>query len=279
MFDIDKTLLGVDYKPNSEHFRDVVLALRAAGWDVGLNSDTGPARIAKLALFWDCNAPIVAEFGNAIYSVENALQGLEPDWIRRPDSEPFFDSVLGRFLCQVRKLFPDLYILTCEPYAGLDLLRHMELDKALLLVNGSRRHSLSFFVRMPKAEQDKGKALLQSLGDLAVDCFRRQADLDIKIPLVDLNPEYMVFIMHFADSAKCQAQPFLQERYDVIAMVGDSMNDFLARPGEVSPCYQMAVGNANPAYKALCQYVASDPLTCGAIQCAEHLLALPESLA
>lgn len=275
LFDIDKTLLGVDYKPTSEKFGQSVAALQAAGWSVGLSSDTGSVRMAQLARSWGMNGPIVSELGNAIYTVENGLVALLPDWVRVESGEQLFGQMLGRFVNLARIRFPSCYFLTSEPYAGLELIKNYPLDQPMIVVNGSRRHSFGLWLRMPNDQKAEASRLLNQLARCAEECFRDSIMVgmfDVKAPFVDLNHEYGLIIIHTGEVAKRHAQIYLEQHYAPIVMVGDSMSDYLAKPDQPSPAIQLAVGNANPTYKTHCQFVAEQPLTLGAIECAQWII-------
>jgi len=269
LYDIDKTLIDQNYDPNSPDFPQSVAALQAAGWTVGLNSDTPALRIARLAQEWGCEGPIVAEFGNAVYLSPEAVLSepeCDPRWSFVPGAKSRISEITGRLLEELRRRYSDYYTIIGNPMDILGLMRTGSLDRPVIVVNSLRRYSLSFFVRVPGREPVRTRGLLAELATLAHECFCAYNG-STQEPLIDINHEYGVVIVHFPRACKPMAMPFLQQHFHPIVMVGDSSNDLLG-----SGVTQLAVGNAYPEYKDKCSFVAQQPLTLGAIECAQYIL-------
>ncbi|KKR07299.1 MAG: hypothetical protein UT32_C0013G0018 [Parcubacteria group bacterium GW2011_GWC2_39_14] len=277
LYDIDKTLLDKHYKPNSDRFVDSVIELQRAGWVVGLNSDTPAVRIARLALEWNCDGPIVSEFGNAIYRNGNEVlstSDCKPEWTLIPAGEHGMKFTTAFFLEELRRSYPEFYIMVGNPTDILQKLPQWQFDRPLIVVNPYRRFSLSFFLRLPEGLMNEatGQALLVKMANIAKECFGNVTKLSCPDPLVDINHDYGVAILHYAEARKSAAMTFLSERYAPIIMVGDSMNDYMAEPREISPAIQLAVGNATADYKDHCVFSSKLDLTLGAMDCAKWII-------
>ena len=264
LFDVDETLVGTDNKFNTTAFPEAVRRAQEQGWLVGLNSDSPIDRLADRAREWALDGPIVGELGNVIVP---SPQDLKPLWEDR-SYRLVFDKIKGTFLQRGLVEHPDVIFTLSDKEEVLQALMNMSpvSTKTWVIVHGLRKHSLAFYAyKIGPRGLSFDKRRLRDLAGLAVHLFDQETRYN---PLVDVNDDYGICIIHEPRASKRKAVPVLKEHFGPIVMVGNSMSDFLDDPTIV----QCAVSNAHQELKNRSSFVASTPLTTGAIECLDWAL-------
>jgi hydroxymethylpyrimidine pyrophosphatase-like HAD family hydrolase len=265
LFDVDETLVGTDNLFNTTAFPEAVRRAQAQGWLVGLNSDAPVIRLAERAREWGLDGPIVAELGSIIVPNPHDLTPIWQD-IRHMG---VFNKIRGEFLQRGLAEHPDAIFTLSDKEEVLLALENMtpETVKSWVILHGLRQHSLAFYAYKVGP---RGIAFdlprLKSLAGLAAHLFEQTTR---KNPLIDVNDDYGICIIHEPRASKRKAVRALKENFGQIVMVGNSMSDFLNSPTIV----QCAVYNAHQELKKRSDYVAISPLTTGAIECLDWALA------
>jgi hydroxymethylpyrimidine pyrophosphatase-like HAD family hydrolase len=269
LLDLDKTLLGVDYRltvPKNQ-LHEVVRQLAHKGIEVGLCSDSS---ILSLRQWHDClglTGPLVGERGAVIW--HSSLVQAEPVDIKET---LWLQNLRGSFLAQATVRFPEITLVVGD---ATKFIKHrtvfQSMTRNILVVNSFRIASFSFFARQLSNGfvLKKDPFLLEEASrfaeELVVSLGRNRDGL-----FWDENPEYGILIVHSQSTEKHRGVTFLERNFDYqeIVMVGDSIADYLNLPNVT----QFAVGNASVLYKEKCDYVSKDLFTAGVIDCLRRLL-------
>jgi hydroxymethylpyrimidine pyrophosphatase-like HAD family hydrolase len=251
LFDIDKTLIGVDLVINDEGIFDAFAEAQAQGWTVGLSSDTPYDRIRSKRDYFGVNGPIIAERGAIV------------EW----DGSTIYDSETAQAFGETRdrveaKLAERGFRVVSSYPTELDTPddRPIEDGEAIAFVNPLRMCSVGLWARRSR---DDRLVIDDNLTSEMADLVRPDMpDMDL---FWDLNHEYGILIAAPASMNKRVGTQHFKQLAGIggrVAMVGDSMSDFLG--DDVAVHY--AVGNASPDFKARANYVAEGTITKGSIE-------------
>lgn len=259
LFDLDKTLIDRDYRYTQAGLEQAVARAIRYGHTVGLNSDTPLAALLRIRDELGMNGPVIAERGAVVW-----LDGeVHPTGTVPRDS---FKMLRSRVLDEltgagdVEAILGDpTAIIRSQAYATKgprqvvlsSALRLFSLHFAARRIEGSTYgHDPELLVRIEQVTREQAGLILDHI----------QLDWDV-------NPEYGILILHAAESCKRSGVKTLMELMSLKSaiMVGDSLFDHVDLPG----VKQWAVGNAAPAYLAVCERVALGTYTAGAIELLE----------
>lgn len=282
MIDLDKTLIDRNYQvsvPNGEQLVAMaVQACRDQGIEVGLASDTALVNLQEWAVRFGMGGPLIGEFG--------ACVGLSSGEILSTDERSVeIFSNLRQLL--TKHLLADHSLGTILIGDNVALIREFGensrsplprfLSGRMVLISGLRKCSISFYARRVREGQLlQDEQLLEGainivkheIGELGLDPEKDFAFYD--------NPEYGICIVHLRETNKQLGFIKLMNSGDyepTMAMIGDSMGDFIDHPKVVQCC----VSNAPDVYQQCCQHIATQPMTAGVIELLHKLAEQPKS--
>lgn len=268
LLDIDKTLIDIRYQLTDANVVSAIADLQAAGWEVGLHSDTPIPRIAYWHERLGLNGPMIAELGNCIvdsreqvvFSRDDLQQGMN-------QLRALFVDHLVQEHCQLTTLLGDVSVNKDMLYA---LAPVWPKEYSFVLVHGLRSYSFGMYALKIKRrtlvyDLERLKVLAEQARGLFVQVFDEE-------PFFDLNEDYGICILQSLSARKGQVvAPLRDLGYQTVVMAGDSMSDNLGNPDVL----QCAVGNAGSEYKVVCQFVAQAPMATGVIEIIEWLQKQP----
>ena len=256
LFDLDLTLIDEAYQFCDHGFAQAASLAIAAGWSLGISSDTPGAGSRYWHERLSFNGPIVIEKGAAVLHDDEILTAV-------PHAEQFGDL---RYTTQAALArVADKVWYGDAPGAIRDGLVVGERGEEIVMVNSLREFSFSAyggivsdsgqFVRDERVLKRAVEATRRSYGRLLVD--------------EDVNPGYGIFIAHDARTSKRVGTQALMRRLGIgtLSMVGNSMTDYVGN--DIARHY--AVANASDEYQACADYISTRPLSAG---CAEILVSL-----
>lgn len=265
LFDVDETLVGIDNEFDRDDFMAAVKKAQTQGWLVGLNSDSPIPRLAELALDWKLEGPIVGELGSVIVPSAHDLTPIWQDIRHLRD----FNNIRGTFLQRGLLEHPDLIFTLSDKEEVIRALRNMTpfFTKTWVILHGLRQYSLAFYAyKIGPNGIEFDLPRLHALAGLAAHLFEQTTGVN---PIVDVNDDYGICIIHEPRASKQKAVPAIKKLFHPIVMVGNSMSDFLDDPAIV----QCAVNNAHLDLKERADFISDSPLTVGAIECLDYVLA------
>lgn len=258
LLDVDETIIDTSYNTTDDGLVATVEGAITKGWQVGLHSDTPIARLAQQAATWHMNGPLVGELGNIIVPNHDDLVPMWED----EELRAAFEAIRPPFLARGQAQHPGIKFEVGNSRVARDALFRQEhfADERWALVDSLRQYSLSFYCLTvgPDHRGFDGETLA-SLAGIGAHLFDQILGEN---PKIDLNPQYGICIIHGPRAKKHRALPALKAHYGPIVMIGNSMSDFLNDPDVI----QCAVGNASDELKQRSAFVASSPLTTGAIE-------------
>ncbi|RJQ35358.1 hypothetical protein C4566_00910 [Candidatus Parcubacteria bacterium] len=260
---MDKTIVGVDYKPNSPDFFDSILSFQSDDMLIGLNSDSPMLRMQQWATDFGMRGPIISELGGVI-----SYQG-KTIFLR--DNDPWsklFSLVVNR----IRLAFPEIRLLICDPTAFVRDVGEIDSpDSDWVILNSLRMVSFACLFRKLV---DRRLVINNDLSELVSKFVLSIVDEIGMRPYLsqpDINHDYGIMILHEKGASKSWAIDDIKRMFpdSQIYMIGDSMGDFMADESIL----QCAVGNASAEYKSHCQPELVAPANKEFTRGVEHLLA------
>lgn len=264
LFDLDKTLIGVDYRYTDDGIANAVRRAVERGHVIGLNSDSPVPILRGHHRHLGMNGPIVGERGAVVW-----MPG-SPDVTTATGTSPDDEFVLLRDRI-LRRLTRDgeVEAIFGDPSGIIRTRRFLtDASRPVLLASALRTHSLHFAARVMDGDDYRFDMELLARVEQAARAELARSPISVEVDW-DLNPEYAILILHAKASRKAIGVQNALARLGVAEaiMVGDGTVDDLGLSG----VRQWAVGNANPAYKAVCERVASAEFTSGAIELLDAL--------
>ncbi|MFA5358418.1 MAG: HAD hydrolase family protein [Patescibacteria group bacterium] len=271
LLDVDGTILDNRYQFNIEELTwlAAIAKAKAAGFYVGLNSDSPYESLRACYDKWQMNGPIISEKGATVWT---------PDFELPQVLAPFKTGAFPVVRNQLRLVTP-LKKFGINYFVWVDFLNFQEkkaqikANQRVLMVNQFRRHSLSFYA-MRNVDGNNIQPdfeVLEAVRDFIKDCLRnghaiKKEDLDI-----DSNRDYGICIFHHVATTKKNAITWLNMRYPdyPVFMVGNSMSDYCG-PKNVT---HLAVGGASQEFKDFSAYTATADLTEGVVEILKRLTA------
>ncbi len=262
LFDMDGTLIDSSYRVTDDGIYAAIEQAQAAGWTVGLNSDS-PYEYLRL---WrdrlGMNGPIVAEKG-AVVEI---------------DGEPVFATADAAAVSAAKERIlgyvaeQNIALWRGNPTEALrNGLRFGKPGEPVLLLNDVSLCSLRFFVRRvgPDGELRIDNPLAEAV---VADCRPLLPEFDAVDE--DYNPSFGLLIASRRGVTKRAGVQRLLQAAGLArcVMVGNSMSDYVG--DDVAD--QFAVSNASPAYQAVASTVAQ-PLTNGCVTILKQLVRYPIS--
>lgn len=252
LFDIDGTLIDKNYEVTDNTVYEKIQEAQDAGWTIGLSSDTPYEAMKLWRQRFGANGPIIAEKGALVEHSEGLL---------------YDKHEVAAFLQARERILKSLEQDGARLWKGnpveaiKDNLRYGDPGDVVVLVNTLRQCGLSFFVRSVNAEGELeiNNALTERIVANARPFYPDYADLE-----EDMNHDYGILIASREANTKRAGSKKLLGALGVqnFAMVGNSITDFVGH--DIAVHY--AVGDATPAYKEKADYVATTPLTAGAVE-------------
>ncbi len=261
LFDVDKTLIDREYRYTQEGLEQAVARAIGCGHVVGLNSDTPLTALLRIRDELGMNGPVIAERGAVVW-LDGAIHptGTIPRDRFKVLRNRVLDELTGAG--DVEAILGDpTAIIRSQGYATREprqvvfssALRLFSLHFAARRIDGtSYEHDPELLARIERVTREHAGSIM---GHIPLDW--------------DVNPEYGILILHAIESCKRSGVKTLMKLMGLknTIMIGDSLFDHVDLPG----VKQWAVGNAAPAYLAVCERVASASYTAGAIELLEVL--------
>lgn len=268
LLDLDETVLDKSYQITDSCLPSFIDELQAEGVLVGIHSDTPLVRQIGYAKDLHCSGPLVTELGNAI-----AKSSQDPTILWEDGRlKAVFQKTILALIQSARNAYPFLNI----TLADVSEVRKMLSDsanqetKAWMICHSQRFYSLGFYVYdVINGTISFNASLLSALADIAEIHFVTQNAPEQPTPIMDVNHDYGICIMHDSSARKAKANEELFRLFPdtTIYMVGNSMSDFLDHP-EIVQC---AVGNASDELKKQSTFVAPWNLSSSVISCLEWI--------
>jgi hydroxymethylpyrimidine pyrophosphatase-like HAD family hydrolase len=241
--DVDKTIIGTDYRPNSPGLARSVLAVQNDGMLIGLNSDSPMLRMQEWAANFGMRGPIISELGGAFAYQDDTIFLRERDpWIK------LFTLVINR----IRLVFPNVRILSCDSTEFIRDVGDIDSpDSDWIILNSLRSVSFAcLFRRLVNRSLVIDNALSESFSRFILSIVD-EIGMRSYLSEPDVNHDYGIMILHEKGASKSWALSHIKEIFPnrQVYMIGDSMGDFLADKSII----QCAVGNASEEYKSHCQ--------------------------
>ncbi|MDD5342366.1 MAG: HAD hydrolase family protein [Patescibacteria group bacterium] len=264
--DLDMSLIGRDYQPTIQldAFKLLVRQMMEAGDLFGLNSDTPYEPLRRWMGIFGFTGPIVSEKG-AIVSTLSGSHLLTRQQVIG------WHSVKQLIISSLRSAFPD-FALTEEYY--LDLLSNQRgLDArsgTMIVINPFRLCGFGLHVWTNQLTPDYG-AYPSVVGTVKVVLDRLGIT---ELVDIDANAECGVLILSSAGLDKELAVPVLRRKYRgyrVIA-IGDGRSDARLLGHVDLLC---AVSNAAAELQAVADFVATEPITAGALEILQRISTKP----
>jgi hydroxymethylpyrimidine pyrophosphatase-like HAD family hydrolase len=250
LFDLDGTLIDHNYVITDTDIFDAIQQARDAGWLVGLSSDTSYETLRKWYEQFGMNGPIIAEKGAHVV-VDHSV----------PHNE--FSPVFRSLTEQIKQQFTeqDLAVWTCDPVSHLQSGEVFgQPGENVVLMNGFRRFSSSFFVR--HIGLDGKYAINNELINWTVELARAQYGQN----LFDEDVNYRNGLLITSEKGMNKRRGTLVLRnlmnIDNLVMIGNSAADYVG----ADIATHLAVGDADDNYKERALYIATHPITGGAAQ-------------
>ncbi|MFA5745070.1 MAG: HAD hydrolase family protein [Candidatus Paceibacterota bacterium] len=272
LIDLDKTLVDQNYQItiSIEKLHETIRRARSHGLIVGLCSDSSATTLSRIALEYGIEGPIIAERGAMIKIGEEEIRVI-PDTVVFPDIRTsFINNYLELMVDDILLVVGDVNQLSREFLSPTFSVRNTT-AKTAVLINGSRKASLSFYVLANHNGRWKNdSAMLDEVSSQFITLGSKLAGAWWKDAFIEKNNDYGIGIIHHPNSEKTIALPILQDKFkiDEIWMIGDSMSDLLKQPR----IQHAAVANAIPEFKSHCQLVSSQTFTAGVVELLEKLM-------
>lgn len=259
LIDIDETLVDTNYQFNDDSLAEAVQLAQAAGWEVGLNSDTPLPRLSNMASQFGMQGVLVAELGGVIG--DNGPPTPPRKLWEDASFWSIFHDLRYRLMAHARQKFPNAIVTDGnmqEVRRVLMACEHPE-EQVWIIFHGQREYSLAFYaLKFGPQGMSFDAEILEELSKTGEQIFIDEVNWR---PVVDVNMDYGLCIIHRTKARKGNALRQLRRQFSPIVMVGNSMSDFMGR--HVEHC---AVANASDDFKARAVYTASEPLTKGVIE-------------
>lgn len=258
--DLDRTLIDDRYEFNlkEELIADIFKSTQRSGTLIGLSSDTPFVTLAKWAKRLLFHGPLVCERG-AILALNCHQQECELE-VSNPlvNIFPEIRLALVEKLLTLRQDAPKRLIVIGDvndlAQETWPIAANTSVASVVILINGLRRASLSFFVRTLtnsgwKPNPTEYYQYVEICSELLRNRFFVGESFEQQL-WHDKNEQLGLYIVHLQTSKKASSVPWLKLQFPdhAIHMIGDSMSDFLQNPDVT----HWAVGNASAAYKAVC---------------------------
>ena len=269
LIDVDWTLLNdlFHFEPNG--LKEKIMTMVAAGWQIGLMSDRPQNELMEFSDELGMNGPLLAELGNILIYPQLDICKC---W-RTYDERSKMSMFTKRAIITLMEKFPDLPILLSSNVRQFREFQNLNWprEKVITAVHTQRRTSLLVNVHRygPDGLLEVGAEPVQSIARLLktqfIDDFFTEPFLFVS------EKKQGCALFHFADASKARAAKYLfdEKLADSIVMIGDMIWDDLANPRAI----QLAVGNADDAYKKICRFTADKPFSTGVGQCLDWLKA------
>ena len=262
--DLDGTLIDKNYRLTieSQKAAQSIDEFQNRGHFVGIISDTPRVTLENWSRKLAMKGPICAECGAEIVWPTRKYRK-----ILIPDVMPVVRKIREKVIGQLLKEFPGCGIIIGD-------INHLALNpnlarlpnRPLILINGLRRYSFSLFVRGEKSQEDQTSVfrrvvkIIQEAADSLSSLGRWDYTADERFYFVSLLPKTL--------EGKKSAIRMLRSSFsDKIVVIGDSYRDYIADKGVL----QVAVENAEEAYKGVCDLVCTQPYTQGVIEALQIL--------
>lgn len=269
LIDLDNTLIDSDYKLSVpiNDFRACAESLENVGVSIGLCSDSAVVTLQQWKNKLGIKGPVVAERGAVIWDPQGnnelILQPMETKW---------FSEFRREFILNIMSRVPKagIYIGDATRFAKSAAIDTPE--SYIFAINGYRKASFSFFAlrvnenrRVYEPDPNLLAVAISIIEEMLPNYKRKKEDL-----FWDENLKYGILIVHENTSKKQLGISRLMGELlpSQTVMIGDSISDYLDIPGAL----QFAVGNADFDYKRKCDYVATEKLTAGVIECLNRII-------
>lgn len=251
LFDIDGTLIDKDYNVTDEDLYPAVQEAQDAGWVVGLSSDTPYEAMTLWRERFGMNGPIIAEKG-AMIEQDGVLE-------YNTDDARCFGEACENIEDRFRAL--GAVIWRGNPVEAIKSgIKIGSQGDTVVMVNSLRTCSMGFFVRSVGGE---GELRIDSelTETFATEARQYYPALEIA---EDLNHDFGLLIAARENMSKRVGSLKLMAAMGItrFAMVGNSFADYVG--SDIAIHY--AVGDATPELKEQADYVATGPITQGAVE-------------
>ncbi len=258
MIDIDGTLIDDKYKVTDDQLMDTVSSAQENGWRIGLSSDTPHSTMKRWAARFGMNGPIIAEKGAFTSYKEFRASTAAHTYDFRKLRNAFLDDVSETGAIVVRG--EPVQILQSGEQIG-------DPGETVVLINDFREYSVGYFTRA--VGEDGNLKIDNDSTDEFANIIRSHYPDDLNFD-EDLNHQHGLMIISHEGMNKRVGTIEMTKMIDVgrIAMIGNSIADYVGN----DIALHLAVGNANPDFKEVADYVANDPVTSGVIEAISMLV-------
>jgi hydroxymethylpyrimidine pyrophosphatase-like HAD family hydrolase len=258
MFDVDATLIDEGYNITDDRIFGAVADAQDAGWVIGLNSDTPHATLVERASYFGMNGPLIAEKGAKVVNGTNIIETL-------PGIGEAFRTSRERIAERLAER--GVVVWSGNPAEVLNGSLGRPGDP-VLIVNDRREFGMSFYFRRitDDGTMEQDADLTDELVAAMTPDMPQFDDLEY-----DRNYNYGILIVNRRGITKRLGTQALLTNMglDQIAMVGNSRADYVGDGLAV----HYAVGNADPDFRQMADYVSSLPLTSGCVEILQHMAA------
>lgn len=242
--DIDGTLLGPDYRPNSNRIQKLIKKLSRKGYLFCLNSNRAWNDLEPVARMFHINGPIIAE--NGVYFV---FRGKKKFLVKPKLIQPALRKELAK-LSKNKKSYVEITDTVHYNWKGLSK------TPLAWLANGFRKYTASIHVRTFGKKDSKAA---MNLAKLLSERFSGYYT-------ITTSPLFANVLIYPRSTGKGVAIQRLQKEFfpkASIFMIGDDEADL---PARVAVDRFYAVGNASPKIKRVADFSAKLPYTRGAVE-------------
>lgn len=270
--DLDHTLITSTFELTTKDVLAKIQTLQERGIQVGLNSDRPFNTLGDYAQRFQLQGPLVCERGNVIHRGEEILfERAELRAIMHKVSLAFIDFI-NQKRSTINLLIGDSENLYFPMKSSLPI---GQTSGRFVLMSKFRQFSIAFnSIQLFHQYSREQSRLEESAWEAHVSLGRQLQRLFVAIAGIDPNlgvyRTNLACILHYPGTEKSRATDHLlaTDYTDQIFMIGDHPQDFLGDDPRIVHC---AVGNADPIYKAKCQFVAQKNFTCGVLECLEWI--------
>lgn len=271
LLDVDHTLITQNFQLTDETIQEKIQTLQHRGLPVGLNSDRPFKTLNGYTQRLGLNGLVICERGNVIHRGEEILY-------ERFHLRKLMHDVRLTFIDLINQTHPDINLLIGDSEKLFFKLKALFRDQPLLrfvLLNKSRQFSVAFNSLQMLAGTEHEQLVPEETAWQAHVALSQQL-ATIFHQLSGLTPDLGIYrinhatIVHHPDTEKSNGTRHLLDTNlaSHIYMVGDTTQDFLGSDPRYTHC---AVANAQPEFKANCQFVAPRDFTQGVVDCLDWI--------
>ena len=271
LLDLDHTLITTEFELTDETIFEKIRALQRRGIAVGLNSDRPFKTLNGYAERLQLAGPVICERGNVIHCGQEIL--FEQSHLRET-----MQAVRLAFIDLINQTHPSINLLIGDSEKLFFQLKELFRAQPFLrfvLMNKARQFSIAFnslqmlvgFAHEQLVPEETAWQAHLELSQQLAAIFVQMSGLTPDLGVYRINH---ATIVHHPDTEKSNGTRYLLDANlaSHIYMVGDTTQDFLGSDPQYTHC---AVANAQPAYKANCQFVAPRPFTEGVVDCLDWI--------